>query len=350
MDSPYPELIFHIGDAKCGSSSIQYHLNEKKDILFEKGCLYHPPSKNGHFLYASLLGFKNRSSEHKHNIKEEIHQNIRETRNIIEKTHPKYVIMSGESFFLIDPKKFIDCMKYNKLFFSKIHIIGYVRRPDTMYLSMMQQRVKADHRITDPNEYYRTIGNTFKQWGTQKECISITVNAIDLNGLESGSVSVDFFKHINRITGINILLNKDIRKNISLSAEQSIVLQKFRKLYCREDAGLFTKKSNEVINLFNKLNSVKLIGTKAKLRKEVSLRILQGNIKQIEKIKNMFPWINYDVRIDNINDVKNVISFKDIVEYDEDVLELLEGLIIDNNIKAIANICRKYDIPSKIFE
>jgi hypothetical protein len=58
------KVVVHIGDGKCGSSSVQASLYMASASLLEQGILYHAPAKTaGHFLYITLLNGSTRSDD-----------------------------------------------------------------------------------------------------------------------------------------------------------------------------------------------------------------------------------------------------------------------------------------------
>ena len=107
-------VILHIGDAKCGSSSVQASLHTARDELLSHGILYHAPSLlNGHSCYTTLFDGKTRGDNDQQ--KRIAVQNLSENKEIIAKQSPRYVIFSGETLFNVSPEAMISML-------SLIHI------------------------------------------------------------------------------------------------------------------------------------------------------------------------------------------------------------------------------------
>jgi len=300
------ELIIHIGDAKCGSSSIQKSLCQANDLLRSNNILYHTPEySTSHSAYLSLNGRNTRVNEF--TSRRRATRNIEDIRTLVKNLDIDYVILSSEYFFNLSVGEIYYYLSKLKLTITGVHIIGYVRTPDSMYLAMQQQKLKASHYITPPDKYRRDIVAIFNEW----EPLSKSVHVRLFNKITS--VVQDFGQVLESITGLKIDL-PEVVINESLSAEQMIVLQKFRQKYLAGRDEQFSDLSNDLIKEFRKMNILYLLGTKPKLTDSARGAIFRGNQDIIEEFDYNFPNlqlgnlclagdIEYDWKVDDVSTI-----------------------------------------------
>lgn len=289
------EVILHIGDGKCGSTSLQSSLFENADHLLKNGILYHAPARrSGHFSWVTLLNVKTRGDDiRQKNIAK---NNIREINQLILKANVKFLLLSGESFFSLKLGQLFELLKMINANISYIHVLGFVRCPARMYLSLMQQRIKGSHKIIPPDRYKRNIFTPFFQWTDVPECKTITPKIFDKRFLSNGSIVAEFEEYIKYITGNNINLTES-SENESLSAEQMIILQKFRSDFLKNKDGKFCEESNRLIQFFHEINRLcEFPLTNPRLKITAKNSVLQNNIEFIKKIDSTFPEVLMEER------------------------------------------------------
>lgn len=283
------QVIVHIGDAKCGSSSIQASLFKEKRNLRDQGILYHPPSiKNGHYSYVSLLGGRTRGNNQM--LRKIAKDNVAETREIIGAGGFDYLILSAESLFFTEPSRIFELVHDIAGEDAGIHIIAFVRHPVDFYLSITQQILKANHEFIQPENFIRDVYPPLVAWkNTLIE--SLTLRLFDRKFLSDGSVISEFSRMLRDITTNESIFLSAESRNISFSAEQLIVLQNFRRDFLAQERGKFSPASNRIITLFNEMNSLngRSFGTKLSLRDAVKACVFEINEGVILKLDKAFP-------------------------------------------------------------
>lgn len=284
------KFILHIGDAKCGSSAVQASLNLAAADLLDKGILYHAPNPtNGHSCYITLLAGKTRGDNEEQ--KRIARKNINEIQEIIAQRRPEYIMISGETLFNVAPDAMITLLNdINGCQPEEIHVFAYLRHPVPHYLSTIQQTLKASSRFAAPVSYRRDTPATFLRWHAEPRCTSVTARLFDRDKLVEGSVVPDFQHYLRQLLNNSSFTLSDVQENSSLSTEQTIMIQQFRRDFMSEDDGRFLPRSNQLIHFFERLNSLsRRIGTQAVLRSEVRSCIEQRNSPFIEKLNSLFP-------------------------------------------------------------
>jgi len=282
------KVLLHIGDAKCGSSSIQASLFSSADLLLEQGLLYHAPRPtNGHFCYITLLNGKTRGDN---TVQEKIaRENIAETRALIQQHNPEYLLISGENLFNIAPEDLTPLLSKITGEDNEIHVITLLRHPVDLYLSGVQQALRASHDFIPPENYVRATPATFKRWAAFPSCASITTRLFDRKRLRGGSVVSEFTTILRGFLGDDLPELPDANENTSLSIEQIILMQSFRRDFLDAHNGRFMPPSNKLVRFFEELNAaVGLVGTKPKLSAEAVACVGGQNARFIRALDNRF--------------------------------------------------------------
>ena len=285
------QVMIHIGDAKCGSTSIQSSLHASRELLLQHGILYHPTKENAHYSYITLLNGVTRGNNEKQiSI---ARKNIQETQNLIRKHSPKYLLLSAENLYNVKPEVLYPLISEIVGFPPQIHIIGFLRHPVGLFLSTIQQQLKANHIFTAPDAFKRDMTGTFLRWKSLPQTQSMHARLFDRSALKDGSVVSEFCRIICEITGDAGIDMPDIIENSSLSVEQMILLQKVRHDFLAMEKGSFSPKSNWLIEFFTGINAANggVIGTKPYLLPEVQACIAAGNQANIESVDQIFPNI-----------------------------------------------------------
>jgi hypothetical protein len=283
------QVIIHIGDAKCGSTSIQASLYDSRELLLQHGILYHPAKENAHYSYITLLnGFTRGNNEKQTSI---ARKNIQETQALIQQHSPKYLLLSAENLYNVKPEVLYPLISEIVGFAPQIHIIGFLRHPVGLFLSTIQQQLKANHVFTAPDTFKRDMTGTFLRWKPLPQTQSMHVRLFDRAALKDGSVVFEFAELIREITGNVGIDIPDVTENSSFSVEQIILLQKVRHDFLSMEKGTFSPKSNWLIEFFTSINAAngRVVGTKPQLLPEVQACIAVGNRANIESVDQIFP-------------------------------------------------------------
>jgi len=285
------DFILHIGDGKCGSTSIQVALHEARELLMEQGLMYDAPrARGGHFNYAGLFGRNMRSGFD--NAVAEVREHLASLSERIRKEKPEFVIISAENFYVLLAEDVVDFLEDHGLGRPACHIVAYARSPASMYLSSLQQVIKGDHIIPDPNTYRRSLQRPFMSWAKSPQCRSITAVQFSRKTLVDGSSVKDFEERLRLITGNQKISLHDKSVNTSLSAEQMQVLQNFRRTRLAQHSGRLHPDSQALISYFNALNTkFGLQGSKVQLHEELVENILGNNWDIMVRMDRLFPWM-----------------------------------------------------------
>lgn len=254
-----------------------------------RGILYHPAvPAGGHFSFVTLCNGKTRGN----NTKQEMlaRENIAETRDLIAAERPDYLLISGESLFSLHPDILMPVLTEITGTPVPVHIVAFLRHPVDFYLSSVQQALKASHDFVAPKTFRRDFSSTFDRWSAYPGCESITVRLFDRQHLTNGSAVAEFSAILQTIAGPDTPKLPEANVNSSLSAEQMIVMQKFRRTFLAERNGQFAPPSNWVVRFFEELNdSVGLVGTRPALRPDVQACIGEQNAPFVDAIERRFP-------------------------------------------------------------
>lgn len=329
------EIILHIGDGKCGSSSIQASLWHSQETLLESGIVYVSPGPGGgHSSFNSLLNVSSRAIN-SGKLPKIANECIKSINYVVQNNQHDYLILSSEGFFNIPPKNILTLLDRFTFEISGVHVIGYIRAPEAHYVSWMQQRLKANGEISAPEKFVRNFARPFRRWANQSICRSVCPAVFDKNSLFEGSAVRDFNQTLRHITGRRDLVLDEHFANESITAEQMIVMQMLHNKLYPNGVNSFYKEGNDLLRFFTILNSnFGPVGSKARLKMDIKRVIRQANRQNIEKMHSIFPYLMLDQKwldAEDQNgqkptwDSRNVGTVLDNV--DTDIVEKLVSLI-----------------------
>lgn len=277
------KFVVHIGDGKCGSSAIQAALFDARSNLKDSGLAYTSHHRtSGNFCLGTLLGRTTRGNDaHQRAFAE---QTVAQLRSQLPTSD--YIVISSEAFLTLGPEEVINILQMISLDIERIDVIAYVRDPLGMYLSLAQQAIKASYRFPRPDTYVRPLDRFLDQWQSFPMIDSVTVRLFDRKHLIGTNVVSDFEHVLKSITGKQAFDLEQINENTSLSTEQMVVLQDFRRQFCREVEGKAAPRSSRLIDFFATMNETGLIGTKAVLSPAAAALVAQGNADIVERLNS----------------------------------------------------------------
>ena len=347
---PSMKLILHCGEAKTGSSSIQKMLKNSSKKLLKKKILYYCEGSNQNTL-SYISGRRHRVPKDKDKFLEERMKSIvAKIKYLAKQLEPNYIILSSEFFFglpLDDIKKTIN---YLGIAFTEIYCIVYVKNPDEFYLSSTQQKIKASHKILNPLTFKRNIISPLTTWQQFTGSSNFIGTAFGRETLFKGDVVADFIEKIKSITQENIDVKKWPSKNESITAEQTVLLQEYRRDFLSDFDNQFMPSSSILLKLFCQINALKKLGTKLELKAEIREAILFNNKEYILSANKIlsgqlklnsadFLENQYHSTSWNGNHFTNV---KDILHsFDKEAFRLFKSIIIEYN-KSLRSGFEKY--------
>jgi hypothetical protein len=291
------KVILHIGEGKTGTTSIQQYLCSARDFLRGLGIVYlTPPSAVNHVCLAARLGAGVRVS--KDNIKamkDECDLLFDQLKSISQEFKTRAVIISVEHIFTANPDAVI---AYLRSYFDveSIHVLAYVRDPVSQYVSRMQQRIKASYLIVPPYRYSRDVYSPVKKWVDQVGLERVHVKPFSRASLVSSDVLVDFLSQLSSIVGISLPAPDQgsgsvdaVRSNSGINVEQMSTVQCFRRIVYPDSNNVLQRRSSRMVAFFEGLNEKGQLGTKPKMKPDISAAILANNASFFDSLATLYP-------------------------------------------------------------
>ena len=294
-------IILHIGGSKTGSTSIQAALvnhvctlkryglklpkktvrpGDGKKVKINFRSLFHSVHRGG-----CPRGDRNRFTDYKdYRRYQEAHSRVLQAFLQAQAQRLRHVVVSDEYLFGFDHESVARLASYlASSGYGDVRVIVYLRDPVSLFLSLAQQRLKADHRLANPYAWSYPYGRYLDPW------FKIFPGAVEVRlfqraDLTGGSVVSDFAACVERILHLQVnelsVLNSGTEVNQSLSAEGMALLYQYQKTFHRHEAGRFTPDGKclvgALINAGQKLELERPI-----LRTEIKEVILQRHCHEL---------------------------------------------------------------------
>jgi hypothetical protein len=268
------KFVVHIGDGKCGSSAIQAALFDAREDLAKIGIAYDAHHRtSGNYNFGTLLGKATRGNdEHQRRWAGQVVKRLRSSAE-----HADYVFISSEAFLTMEPAEIVQILEMISDDIESIDTIAYVRHPLSMYLSLAQQSVKASFRFRRPDTYRRPLHEFVGKWRESPLIDSVTVRLFDRTALVGNNVVADFEAIVKQLTGNAAIKLDHIDENTSLSAEQMVVMQDFRRRFHADHDNRWTPDTSRLIDFFTTMNEDGMVGHRPQLTPEAAAWVLHGN-------------------------------------------------------------------------
>lgn len=294
-------VILHIGGSKTGSTSIQtalvWHIRALKryGLRLPKKTIRSGDGKKVKINFRSLFhsvhqggiprGDRNRFSGQKcYKEYQEAQSEVLQAFLRAQAQRLRHVVISDEYLFGFDYESVERLASYLTAYgHGDVRVIVYLRDPVSLFLSMAQQRLKADHRLANPYVWHYPYGRYLDPW------FKIFPGAVEVRlfqraDLVGGSVVSDFAACVERILNLQVnelsVLDSGTEANQSLSAEGMALLYQYQRTFHRQDAGRFTPDGKcllgALINAGQKLELERPI-----LRTEIKDAILQRHCHEL---------------------------------------------------------------------
>lgn len=139
---------------------------------------------------------------------------------------------------------------------TRARVLMYVREPSSLYLSMVQQRLKSAHHFKRPSQFRYPFIRTLDVWSSVYD--DIVVRPYVRDRLVDQDVVRDFLAEAARFfeQPIDQKSVKEVSTNTSLSAEAMLVLERYRKLFHRDQDNVPKPDSNKLLALLEALADV----------------------------------------------------------------------------------------------
>lgn len=291
------KIILHIGEGKTGTTSIQHFLSTKREYLSELGILYHTPASSvNHVCLAARLGVPVRvSKDNLVALKAESDRLFSQLKTQVEGRNYHAIVISVEHIFTASPDV---ALSYLGHYFDEknIHVLAYIRDPVSQYVSRMQQRIKASYLIVPPYRYSRDVYSPMKRWVDRLSLDRVHVKPFSRDCLLSSDVLVDFLSQLDSIVGVDLscLVERSTdadasRSNTGINVEQMSTVQCFRRIVFPDTNNVLQRRSSRLVSFFEGLNECGDLGTKPRLKSEISAAIYANNASYIDSLADLFP-------------------------------------------------------------
>ncbi|MFC5050241.1 hypothetical protein ACFPK9_06425 [Rubritalea spongiae] len=286
------DIFIHIGMPKSGSTSIQNTLKSLSGDLEKKGILFPttPIKEDDNQAIVALCKRKERLPRDLKQRAESLSQEeinsmmdkwlLRLQKTVTQKY--KSIIISSEYLFTMSDKEISTLKnKFEGIFHNpKFHIIAYVREPVAYWSSLMQQHIKANHRIKLGKSINYGVLSIYKSIFQ-----SIDVFEFNKNKLPNGDVVRHFFGLIDPSIDLS---GTSAPSNPSLSPEAIDIMQNFRKNRLPKQNGKRTPESKTFLRILG--NSDKFVpGKKSSLVKpSVAALITEANTANLSMLASDF--------------------------------------------------------------
>lgn len=291
------DLILHVGHGKTGTTSIQRFLHDNQKTLGEYGVAY--PSDRPKF-FAELTGRRgNGQAGQEDSDSAGVIQHI--NRSIGDQPRP-YLLLSSEMMWNLEPAQFREIIDAIDAEFDQVHIIVYLRPQQSLYLSMMQQRLRGHSAIIPPEKFSRRFLQPLQRFAEVAGEKNLHIRPFVRKALHEGDAIADFFQVLSEIIGSDIPYREfpvePTTRNTSFRAEQMIAMRDFRKAFLAHIDGQHHPVSKAIWELFNMINSAPALKqTKPALRDEYKELIASNHLNDIQQVDQCFGTDFCDVFI-----------------------------------------------------
>jgi len=298
-------LLLHIGSPKTGSTSIQATCFEAQ----AKGGLgpvsYMPPNAFGTAApcgYISTLyrefdqlprGFRSRYRDDR----EALAANAGEYGRIF---HERLggagdLMLSSEYLYTFRPENIralaADLERHGV---EKVQVLVYVRDPASMYVSAIQQSLRAAHRFTSPGRYKYGFRWAIERWDEVFPGL-VRVRPFERSQLVDGCVVRDFFSIAGGFLGNDFSGIGVVRRNESLSAEAVYVMQRYRQEFHPDADDVFLPGSNLILKQLAAAQS-KVVTSKLELLPRIRRHILKRHEEDLRWLADI-----HGIRFDSVD-------------------------------------------------
>jgi hypothetical protein len=233
------QSILHIGMPKTGSTTLQRTFHASGHVLRKQGICYpHNLSSSpaSHRIMASRMMPADSFPRHLQRCRpqekaDEFYHELKEQISVARKGgHAQRVILSSEILFRPPRNGYTSLFRESvyDLLGDRCQVVAYLRAPSSVYLALLQQKLKASRKIRPPKppDYKGTIFSYCDLFGDER----IRLRVFDRTCLFRGDIVQDFCHHfLPEHTNLTDQLVPAGETNMSLSAESMALCLLFQK-------------------------------------------------------------------------------------------------------------------------
>jgi hypothetical protein len=301
------DYILHLGDTKTGSTSIQQSLFEMREPLAGRGVLYCvPQGKESHLVYARVVSGKQKTRDAERGKRRSgkeasiVAANRREIGELVASGRFTHSIYSGEGYLISGPQQVARIVEFVEAQRDGFHAIAYIRSPESMYLSSVQQGLKRRDKVRPPDDFFHPYVQSIDNWASHPACRSFTLRHFDRARLVDGSVVRDFQNVLSQFFDFGGLSLPEKHANESLSAEQMIVLQEYRRLLADGRQARGGESLSRLVRLFQTMyadhkrnGGGPIAHTRPELDPDIAAMIRGNHARESEALLARFPHIDF---------------------------------------------------------
>lgn len=293
------EIIFHIGQGKTGTTSIQAAFHEARAGLRENGIIY-PLSKvlpiNHHSLAADIggpislhQGFRNRMGPSREIIKRKSAEEWGELVKDLDQSIDR-VLISSETLFRPLDAAGLDRLRQRvaQMKGTSIRVLAYVRSPVSLFLSAFQQRMKRGNMLQiGDRDYLHVLQNLRDSFGTEFE-----VRAFEPESFTNQCVVTDFCQW----GGFPRSIVKPAKQkhNVSMSAEAMSIISRLHLKDGADESRLHVRSLRDLKEADRLVDGYQRPRLRAKYIRQITAMSQElGALK--EQFGIVFSDIDYDI-------------------------------------------------------
>lgn len=336
--------ILHIGMPKTGSTTLQRTLHASSHILHGHGICYPShlrSSRASHRIMAAKLMPAASFPRHLHRYREqtyadELYSELRDkVAEAKKRGWAKQIILSSEILFRLPAASYSLAFRDSvcDLLGDSFRIVAYLRAPSSVYLALLQQKLKGSSRLrpAQPPEYKKIIKSYVDLFGKER----IKLQVFDRTCLLDGDIVKDFCH--NYLLEHSSLFDQLVpagETNVSLSAESMAVCLLFRKHFYGMKDNKHSKLSRKVVSGLRHADALIQAGRPV-LLPSIQECIDQAAAPQMRWLRNQWgiEFKNYDYKLVNsqISDDQSTLL---------DQANSLEGIVCLNigTVKDVAGV------------
>lgn len=290
------KLLLHIGTGKTGSTTLQKVLNQQHE-RGQLGGIEYPKigDLTNHNELCTLVMPHDRIRRdirskypkpnakyhsYKKSIEKQLHDGLSQDK--------EFFTLSGEYFcgFNVDEVSEFKSILAS-LGFSEVKVVIYFRPPVELYLSQIQQRIKASSKFSNPKNYKFPYQDIYKRW--QQYFTEIEVRSFKRTDLVGGDIVEDFYSVINNFFNVALEVPKSIEKtNETLTTAGMLIQHEYRKFIHPNEDNVFKKGSSRLLKAIMKAEKDSGFSDKPALQSWVKELIVTNNTSDIEWLRETF--------------------------------------------------------------
>lgn len=287
------KLLLHIGTGKTGSTTIQEVLAQLRNDKKLGDVAYPIIGNQKHHNRICTLVMPH--SRIRRDIKSKFLKDDNKYRALVDKVHTQLdkgfknnsnVIISGEYISGFNEEEISQLKSIiNDYNFSEVKVVLYFREVCSLYLSQVQQRIKASSKFSNPFKYQFPYKKMYERW--HKHFNNIEVRPFDRKLLVRGDVVADFLSVANKFFGSSIQAPDEVeRTNESLTVAGMLVQHEYRKRFYPDDDNIMFNDSNRLVKIINRCEEQLGYQSKPRLKDSVRNYIRNNNKQSVDWLKS----------------------------------------------------------------